>query len=225
MRRFALLAALLAAVLALAVSAVTLAGGRSSEGSRPVARSLAGHHATHRGMHARMLADLAERLGVTTDQLRTAIRGVKRRTLDRAVERGAITPQQRDALAACLARRAGGTEACDRRLARRAFRALRRDAKPSTFAQRKRELAGDLAAELGRPEDEVVAAVRAELAEKLDRAVAFGVLSERGRTLALGCFDEPASCDLRALRSEVRMPGWHGRREHRFERRHRHGHH
>lgn len=227
MRRTLLLASLVALVAGLGVSAFALAGDRDDRDRTSAQRSgdrdrsdrfhggRAHRRGAHRGLHARLLGDLAERLGVERRELRAAIRGVKRRTLDRAVERGTITAEQRDTLAACLqnrrARRAAGCDRSDRTALRAAMRALRREAQPSTFAQRKRELAEDLATELGKSPDEVITAVRAELAEKLDFAVGIGAVTAEGRRLALACFDEPATCDVAALRREVRWRG-HGRR-------------
>ena len=162
----------------------------------------------HRGGHGfwplrAALDGLAERLDVTPERLREALRGVKRRGLDRAVARGVITEVERDALLACMARDGGG---CDRATAHRAGRRLHRSFHRRGrrgLARMKAQVLGDLAAELGKPAAEVTEAVRAELVEWLDRAVAMGFLSGRGRELALACFDRPRSCDLRALRREA----------------------
>jgi hypothetical protein len=153
-----------------------------------------------------VLRGLAGRLEITPRELRTALRGVKRRSLDRAVRRGTITAEQRAAVATCLADR----RPCHRPAIRPVLRALRADARPAAWPERKRELAEDLAAELGREPADVLAAVRGELSSKLDLAVSFGALTGRGRELALTCFDDPASCELAALRGEVRLR--HGRR-------------
>ena len=218
MRRSLVLALLAALVAVLTASAVTLAGDRSGsdEPRRTAAadRSERGHHGRlrlghgrgHAALRAMLLGDLAKRLEITPAELRDALKGVKDRSLARAVERGTISAAQRDALVACLANR----RTCNRRAARPGLRALRRDARPAAWADRKSELFADLAAELGRPADEVAAAVRAELVAKLDLAVTFGAVSARGRDLALSCFDAPQSCDVAALRREVRLG--HGRR-------------
>ncbi|MBI5104346.1 MAG: hypothetical protein HZB46_05055 [Solirubrobacterales bacterium] len=81
------------------------------------------------------------------------------------------------------------------------------------LAALKQELAASLGDKLGLPADKVLEAVRAELEQRLGQAAAFGMVSEKGRALALACFDAPAACDLRALRREVRLPSrhpWHG---------------
>jgi len=113
-----------------------------------------------------------------------------------------------------LASLAGRLDVTPARL-RRALRAVRRDvrdelvdprtATPEQRVAMKERLAGALASELGVAPERVVTAVRAELADKLDLAVRFGAVTERGRELALGCFDDPAACDLAALKAEVRF--------------------
>ena len=218
MRRPLLIALLAAVVAALSVSAVTLAGGRDTDRSdRRAAKADRSERSApardaHRGMHRmvrrEVLRGLADRLEVTPRELRAALRGVKRRSLERAVQRGTITAEQRALVDTCLADR----RSCDRTAIRPVLRALRADARPAAWPERKRELAEDLAAELGREPADVVAAVRAELDEKLGMAVTFGVVSERGRELALACFDDPASCDVAALRAEVRFRHGHDRR-------------
>jgi hypothetical protein len=231
MRRSLLIATLVALLAGLSVTAVTLAGGRDSDradradrSTGSAAGSSASDRATRRAarrerrghgrrhghamLHAQLLGGLATRLEVTPAQLRAALEGVKRRSLDRAVQRGTITADQRAALETCMDDRRG----CDRAAARPAFRALRRDARPARLAARKQELAEDLAAELGKTPEQVLTAVRAELVAKLDLAVTFGAVTAKGRDLALACFDEPASCDRRALRREVRMGHGHGRK-------------
>jgi hypothetical protein len=234
MRRSLLLATLVALLAGLTVTAVTVAGGRDTDrpdradrADRPAAGSSAfertharfgrrdrrggrGRHGHGHGMlHAQLLGGLATRLDVTPAQLRDALKGLKRRSLDRAVARGTITAAQRQALDRCMADRA----TCDRAAARPAFRALRRDARRGDLGARKDELAEDLAAELGKTPEQVLTAVRAELVAKLDLGVTFGAVTAKGRDLALACFDEPASCDRAALRREVRMG--HGRRHRR----------
>ena len=92
----------------------------------------------------------------------------------------------------------------DRASARAKFRS-------GDLAGLKADLAAHLAGELGTSEQAVLDAVRAELVDKLAKAVSFGVLTERGRDLALGCFDTPADCDLAAVKVEARFFG-HRRR-------------
>jgi hypothetical protein len=237
MRRTLLFATLVALIAGLTATTVTLAGGpdadrsdraeRADRSERPAAGSSAferanarlggrergrGRHGGrgrgHGMLHAQLLGGLATRLDVTPAQLRTALKGVKRRTLDRAVQRGTITAGQRALIDRCMADRAR----CDRAAVRPAFRALRRDARRGDLAARKAELAEDLGAELGKSPEQVLTAVRAELVAKLDLGVAFGAVTAKGRDLALACFDAPASCDRAALRREIRMGHGHGRR-------------
>ena len=214
MRRSLLLATLAALLVGLGVTTVSLAGGRDADRSSSSATSSeraakrTAVRSGHRGLHERLLADLAARLQVTPVQLKAALKGVKRRSLERAVQRGTITAAQRDTLAACLADR----RSCERSAVRPIFRRLKADAQPADFVARKRELAEDLAAELGKEPAEVLVAVRAELEAKLALAVTFGAVTAKGRDLALACFDDPASCDVQALRAEVRFRhGHHGR--------------
>lgn len=188
-------------------------GQRGGNGRRGGRR---GHGRGH-GMHfgALMLAfnGLADKLDVTPEKLRAALKGVKNRALDRAVKDGTITQAERDALAACMKSRRGS--GCDRKQARSAHRKLHRALKArakSDAAGLKAQLIDDLAAELGKGPDEVGTAARAQLSSALDTAVTLGFLSERGRELALGCWDKPDECDRAALRAEIkkRFRGRHG---------------
>jgi hypothetical protein len=123
------------------------------------------------GLHARLVGDLAERLGVREARLRAALRNAKQRA------------------------RAGGVRL--------------RDATPAQLAGLKRQLSRDLAGELGVPRERVVAAVRAELEQALGIGVTFGAITKQGRELILACFDDPAACDLAAVRREHAFRG-HG---------------
>jgi hypothetical protein len=80
---------------------------------------------------------------------------------------------------------------------------------PEQLAALKTELATSLATKLDKTPDEVLTAVRAELDARLTQAVAAHWLTQKGHDLALACFDAPASCDLKALRAEVRFFGHH----------------
>jgi hypothetical protein len=218
-----------AVLIAVAVTAVALAfesAGGSGAGAGDHARSAdpvrsgepfpgrrGGRHGF--GLLRGLLDGVAERLDVSPEQLREAIRGVKRRGLDRAVDEGIITAAERDALLACRSR---DRASCDREAARSAARKLHRARHRRGgrgLARMKTRILGDLAAELGKPVEEVTRAVRAELVEALDRAVAMGFLSGRGRELALACFDRPRSCDLRELRGEAFGRFGHGGPGHR----------
>jgi hypothetical protein len=85
------------------------------------------------------------------------------------------------------------------------------------LAALKTELAASLATKLGTTPKEILTAVRAELDARLTQAVAAGWVTQKGHDLALACFDAPATCDLKALRAEVRFFGHkqqHGHRHH-----------
>lgn len=149
---------------------------------------------------------LADRLNVTPAKLREAAMGVKKRALDRAVADGTITQDERDALEACFKSRGQGS-GCDRAKARAAHRKLHKAIKQrikTDAAGVKAQVIDDLAAELGKQPSEVEAAARAELVDLLDKGVALGFVSEKGRDLALGCWDKPNECDRAALKAEVK---------------------
>jgi hypothetical protein len=65
--------------------------------------------------------------------------------------------------------------------------------------------------ELGLGRAEVLRAARAELDFRLIQGTGVGLVSDDGRALALGCFDAPSSCDVAALRRELRYAGRLGR--------------
>jgi hypothetical protein len=73
------------------------------------------------------------------------------------------------------------------------------------LATLKAELATSLASKIGKTPDEVLTAVRAELDARLTQAVQAGWLTQKGHDLALACFDTPATCDMKALKGEVRF--------------------
>jgi hypothetical protein len=182
-----------------------------------------GHHhggpggAMRFGVMAMAFNEFAGKLGVTPDKLHDAARGVKKRALDRAVADGTITADERAALDACMKSRRRGA-GCDRAKARAAHRKLHKAMKArakTDAAGLKAQFLDDLSAELGnKTPAEVDAAARATLVDLLDKGVTMGFLTERGRDLALGCYDKPNECDRAALRAEVkkrfRGPGGHG---------------
>jgi hypothetical protein len=245
MRRRVVIAVLVGALVGLAAAAgITLAGGGSgsSSSSDSSANSAQGSLASgygakqgHRrggrrgGRHGHGLffgpmrmafRGVAERLGIEPRELREAAAGVKRRALDRAVSDGTITQDERDALQACFQNRRGS--GCDRAKARAAHRKLHRAFKQrlrTDAAGLKTQVLEDLAAELGNGKTaaQIDAAIRAELVELLDKGVSLGFITERGRELALGCWDNPNQCDRKALRAELRK----GFRGHRHGGRHR----
>ena len=247
MRRSVVIAVLAGALVGFAVAAaISLAGNSSSSGSGGSSASAAqgsfasaynrrAHRGGMRGPHGgrwhgphggpgfgplgMAFEGLAKRLDVTPGKLREAIKGVKGRVLDRAVADGTITGDERDAIEACMKSRGGS--GCDFAKARAAHRKLHRALEQQARkdpAALKSQLIGDLADELGKQPADVESAMRAELSDMLDKAVAIGFLTDRGRELALGCFDKPNDCDLKALRAEARGPmrgGPHGGRHHR----------
>jgi hypothetical protein len=220
-RTLALIASL--ALIVVAVAAVALAfasdgsdgaGGDRGSGTEVVRADERGRGFGRHGFGPlrAVLDGLAERLDVTPEELREAIHGVKRRGLDRAVDAGTITAAERDALLACMSHDRDGCDPVAARSAARKLHRAHRRRGGRGLARMKAHFLGDLAAELGKPVDEVAAAVRAELVEALDRAVAMGFLSGRGRELALRCFDRPRRCNLRALRREAFGGFFHRRR-------------
>lgn len=203
---FTLIAAILAG---LAITTFALAGNGETTSKRDRAAwsslKTASHGDRHLGGNA-VLSSLAKRLGVTTSELRRAMKATARRQLARAAKDGTITARQRRAMTACLEGRRRG---CDHRVLRGVVAKLRRSLLGSGQATElpalKRTLSRDFAAELRKPTAEVVGAVRAELAERLEQGVALGVVTEEGRKLALGCFDEPGTCDVAALQRQLRF--------------------
>lgn len=174
--------------------AAAAAGARDATTKAAIAHKAATRAGTHGKRHGFVLRGLAQRLGVSTDELVLAGRAAVGGALeDVAVQSGLKT----DALRACVTR----SSACDRRAARRQARALHRDldVEELDLVALKRSLATDLAAGVGKDAGAVLSAVRAELATKLSFAQTVGFIKPPQRELALGCFDAPASCDLDAL--------------------------
>jgi S1-C subfamily serine protease len=131
---------------------------------------------TRRGSRAaarvkeQVVRDLADRLDVEEDRMRSALASVGRDTLS--------LPGVRDR---------------------------------TTWSDRKREAITALARRLGRPVGEVTSAMRNELEAKLGLGVTFGVVTARGRKLALRCFDAPRTCPVGQLRDETRLHRLGGR--------------
>ena len=238
MRRSTLIAVLAGALFGLAAAAgISLAGSGSSsssnerrtagpaQGSAQASghavhakrgnRRRGGRHGGHRlfGPAAIAFNGFADRLNVSRDELHDALRGVKDRALDRAVDENVITSAERDALKSCMKSRR--RDNCNRSQARAAHRKLHRALRQrvkSDAAAVKAQFIDDLADELDKQPAEVDAAARAELVELLDTAVTLGFVTEKGRELALGCWDNPNECDRAALRAEVKQRFGHGRR-------------
>jgi hypothetical protein len=180
--------------------------------AKPVAdRHARGDRDAHGVIATMILSSLAGRLEVEPAKLRRAATDVAR---DQWQQRLAtLSPAQRSALVACKGRaaRKGARRQgrCDRRAARAALRTLKASVLADLPAL-KQQLAAAVAAKLGVTPEKLLEAVRAELEQRLGQAVAMGLVSEKGRGLALQCFDDPAACDVDALRAEVR----HGRLGH-----------
>src|SRR3954447_1728585 len=233
MRRSILVAVLAGALVGLAVAAgISLAGSSGSSGTKSSSEQASagrgsfasayaakqgqrrnGRRGGHPGPHGLgfgpmglAFRGLADRLNVTPAKLRAAAMGVKNRALDRAVADGTITQDERDALEACFKSRGQGS-GCDRAKARAAHRKLHKAIKQrikTDAAGLKAQVIDDLAAELGKQPAEVDAAARAELSDLLDKGVALGLVTAKGRELALGCWDKPNECDRAALKAEVK---------------------
>jgi hypothetical protein len=220
-----LTAALLAA---LAVSAVSLATGGDDEAAadRPARASAAGLLAAANGGAGAgvaglpdpegVLRSLAGRLGVSEADLHEAIRaaapGQARAALRRAVRDGTITTAERRLALRCATDR----ERCDREearaLAERLGERVERDGlRGLGLGELRDAMAGDVAQRIGREGDDVVAAVRAELEATLSGVRETGLITQRAQDLALACFDDPDTCDVRALEREVPLlQGLHG---------------
>ena len=237
MRRSTLIAVLAGALFGLAAAAgISLAGSGSSSSNESNERRTAaptqgtshatyakrGHrrhggrgHGGHRlfGPAAIAFNGFADRLNVSRKELHAALRGVKNRALDRAVDENVITSAERDALKSCMKSRR--RDNCNRSQARAAHRKLHRAMRQrvrSDAAAVKAQVIEDLADELDKQPADVEAAARAELVELLDTAVTLGFVTEKGRQLALECWDTPNECDRAALRAEVKHRLGHGHR-------------
>jgi len=225
------LVSLIAAVMvvALAVTAVALAqGGR---GDKPSQKSGKERHAVRahdrggapaglfgQGIAGMVLDSLAGRLEVKPADLRTAVTEIATEQRDKYLKAAGLTPAELTALQSCRGHHkadkpaAGAT--CDQAAAKSARDKLRAAPQPD-LAQLKSDAVAGLATRLGKTPEAVTTAVRAELVQRLGQAVTIGWITQKGSDLALGCFDTPASCDLKALRAEVKFFGHAGRKGHR----------
>ncbi|HWI72205.1 MAG TPA: hypothetical protein VNT55_09630 [Baekduia sp.] len=204
-------------VAALSVTAVALAhNGRKDGDKTPTkhARVLGG------GLFGASLDSLAQRLSVDPAALRTAVRAVAQEQFDKKLAAAGLTPEEIAAVKACRTHgvkkrdparvRTTAATSCDTAALKSASTKLKayRKAHPTPdLAALKTELATSLASKIGKTPDDVLTAVRAELDARLRQAVAAGWLTQKGHDLALACFDDPASCDLKALRAEVTLFG------------------
>lgn len=210
MRR--LILALLVLALATGAVAAIATGHDSASKPRSGERAAVEHHRGHHGLHGLLvravLRSYATRLGVEPKALRRAVREIARE--QRRARLAELTAAERKALRAC--RRAHrARRGCDKAAAKAAIEKLRPS--KAELAAMKTSLADSLAQKLGLTPAQVLDATRAELVARLDQAVKAGLVSDKGRELAVGCFDAPGDCDLAALRAEVRFPGHH--RKHR----------
>jgi hypothetical protein len=209
---------------ALAVTAVAFAhGGSGDPGSRAKERGTAHakrlprergmERALGQGIIGMVVDSLAGRLSVQPADLRKAVAEVAKEQKQAFLSAAGITQAEQDNLKACHRGRHARQKsppACDAAAAKATMQKLRAAAAKPDLAKLKTDVAASLATKLGKTPDEVLTAVRAELAQRLDQAVGMGFVTAKGRDLALACFDTPASCDLKALQAEVKLPFGHG---------------
>jgi hypothetical protein len=224
-------------IAALSVSAVALAssGGGDKQVEKHAKRTAHAHRGggvghgpagfLGGGFLGVALDSLAQRLGVAPADLKAAVKAVGQERMDKELAAAGLSPAEIAAVKACRETRGfkkpGGAAAgatCDEAAWKSAVTKLqaarKAKAKPD-LAALKTELATALGTKLNKTPDEVLAAVRAELDARLTQAVTAGWVTQKGHDLALACFDAPATCDLKALRAEVRFFGLgHGRKHH-----------
>ncbi|HEV7751148.1 MAG TPA: hypothetical protein VGO71_06390 [Baekduia sp.] len=213
---------------ALGVTAVALASGGDKTdikrtGDAKVHRTGgASHGGPFGGMAGVVLDSLATRLSVQPADLRKAIGEIAADQRQKRLQSAGLTQPEIDALKACrgdrkqLRHRDGvkkrdparvrparkDVAACTADAARSARQKLKAAAKvkPDLVAL-KAELAQSLATKLAKTPDAVLTAVRAELDQRLTQAAGIGLVTPQAHDLALACFDDPASCDLAAVRA------------------------
>ena len=167
----------------------------------PGERQSAPRKSERRMPHARLAADLAEKLGVSAAQVRSAFGEVM------AENRGGRCEEKSEALAKELGITVDELERAKDAAGRRGPRALAeelgvgveklREAMKAAREQRCTDLTNAFAAKLGKGGDEVRAAIRELAAEKLESAVRSGRLSEeraariRERIASSNCFGLP----------------------------------
>jgi hypothetical protein len=210
---------------ALAVTAVAIAAGgggdkpTSSKQHRAVhAKRLMGDRGIERalggGIAGMVVDSLAGRMNVKPADLRAAIAQTFVEQKQAFLTSAGLTQADIDNLQACHRDGHGARKAqaatCDQAAAKAAVQKLKAAAQKPDLAKLKTDIAASLASKLGNTPDAVLAAVRGELAQRLDQAVGIGLITAKGRDLALGCFDTPASCDLEALQGEVKLGAVHG---------------
>jgi hypothetical protein len=207
---------------ALSVTAVALAGGGSDHNDSATKKHhapVAKQRAIGGGILGVALTSLAQRLDVAPADLRAAVKAIGQEQAAKKAAAAGLTPEEIAALKTCRTAQHGAAT-CDRAAAKSGLAKLKGLPKPDLTAL-KAELASSLATKLSKTPDEVLTAVRAELDARLTQAVTAGWLTQKGHDLALACFDTPASCDLKALRAEVRFFGHgHGKKKHHARKHH-----
>ncbi|HEY4097790.1 MAG TPA: hypothetical protein VGM33_19865 [Baekduia sp.] len=222
-RRLTLLVAVLC-LAALGVTAVALASG-GKDGAKQA------HAPALHGIAGMVLTSLAGRLDVKPADLESAIKAVVAEQRQKLVQTAGLTPAETSALQRCRTataarRHATGIKkrdaarvrplrkppaACASDAAKSAQQKLQDAAAKPDLVALKADVAQSLATRLGKTPDEILTAVRAELDQRLTQAVAIGLVTQAGHDLALACFDDPATCDLTALRSEVHLGHSHAK--------------
>lgn len=225
------LLAVLSACLIVALSASAVAFAHGSGGRRHKTHHAKVHRTGHpagfpgAGLFGASVDSLAQRLSVDPAALRTAIKQTLADERAKQLAAAGLTPEETAALKACrgpqrFAARGGKkgrrgvaraahhprSAACDTAALRSARAKLEAAPKPD-YNTIKADLAAGLAQKLGKTPDDVLTAVRAELDARLTQAVTAGWLTQKGHDLALACFDDPNTCDIRALKGEFRFPG------------------
>src|SRR3954469_6278794 len=183
---------------ALAVTAVAFAhGGSGDQGQRVKQRGT--HHAKRlpreRGMERALgqgivgmvFDSLAGRLSVKPADLRRAVVAVAMEQKQAFLQSAGVTQAEQDNLKACVRGhrwdrgngkgKASGAP-CDPAAAKATIQKLR-TFKPD-LAKLKTDLAASLATKLGKTPDQILTAVRAELAQRLDQAVGIGFVTAKG---------------------------------------------
>jgi hypothetical protein len=230
-RRLTLLVAVLC-LAALGVTAVALAsGGKDGDHRRTTPTTPTkpvGAPALH-GIAGMVLTSLAGRLEIKPADLQRAVAAVVAEQRQKLLQTAGLTPAETSALQRCRSataarRHATGIKkrdaarvrpirkppaACASEAAQSAIQKLKTAAAKPDLVALKADVAQSLATKLGKMPDEILTAVRAELDQRLTQAVAIGLVTQKGHDLALACFDDPATCDLTALRDEVHLGG-HG---------------
>jgi transposase-like protein len=203
-------------IAALSVTAVAFAHGTGGEHH---GKKKAHHGAVHHrggqpasflgaGLFRAAVNSLAQRLNVEPAALRTAIRQTIADERAKQLAAAGLTPEEIAALKRCRTARHHRRADCDVATLKSARTKLKAAPKPDYDAI-KADLAATLAQKLAKTPDEVLAAVRAELDARLTQAVQAGWLTQKGHDLALACFDTPSTCDVSALKGEIRFPGHH----------------